>query len=426
MRSLLFVLSVFIFVQAQGQNEKRWIKYRIGILSGNSMHGRGYVNKGGDKAAAFIRRNFRESGVLAFDKDSSYYQPYTFSINTFPGRMYLKLNRKELEPGADYIVYGGSKPFEADKVKLKRIDLAEVKDSASWAEMKSGFEPGKAYFLKHADTITKYLKFGLRAFAKEFPNNLFIISVPGKMIWTANTETIPGTVIYAVDSVLPKRPKKASTVVDAKFVPEFKSQNVLGFVPGTEKPDSFIVFTAHYDHLGRMGQGTIFPGAHDNASGTSLILYLANYFAQHPQRYSTAFMLFSGEEAGLLGSKYYVKHPVFPLGNIRFVVNLDMTGDAKNGITVVNGDTRPKEFDLLQQINDEKAFLPKIDKRSQTQNSDHYSFSAEGVSAIFIYGNGTKPYYHDVFDKAKELSLENIDGLARMLIQFTEELSKGR
>jgi Zn-dependent M28 family amino/carboxypeptidase len=196
---------------------------------------------------------------------------------------------------------------------------------------------------------------------------------------------------------------------------------VLGFVPGTEKPDHFIVFSAHFDHLGRMGPA-LFPGAHDNASGTALLLYLAQYFTQHPQKYSIAFFAFSGEEAGLLGSKYFTEHPIFPLNNIRFVTNVDMTGDATNGITVVNAVEQKGAFALLNSINDTASYLPEIKQRDQSHNSDHYYFSKHGVPAIFIYGNGTKPYYHDVFDKAHELSLENIDGLTKLLIDFVEKI----
>jgi aminopeptidase YwaD len=172
-----------------------------------------------------------------------------------------------------------------------------------------------------------------------------------------------------------------------------------------------------------MGRNTIFPGAHDNASGTAFMMYMARYFAQHPQRYSIAFIGFSGEEAGLLGSKHYVADPLFPLANIRFLVNLDMTGDATNGITVVNGTENEPEFAIMEEINNRKQYLPKINKREKTANSDHYHFAEKGVPAVFIYGNGTKGFYHDVFDVAKELSLENIDKLAHMLIDFTGRVS---
>lgn len=417
--SLAILAVIFCSHSLFGQMEKSHIKHHLIELSGKSMQGRGYVGKGDRKAANYIRKQFKESGLLPLDKDSSYFQEHQFSINTFPGVLKLKLNGQEMDPGSDYIVHAASTSFESPSVPLKKIDLANVKDSMAWLKVKQQFRPRESYFLANSDTLDKYLKLGLRAFSKELPDNLFIVAKHGKLTWLACTDTITSTIIYVEDTVLPKNVTKAEVKVENKWVSKYQTQNVIGYVKGRQKPDSFIVFTAHYDHLGRMGK-TIFPGAHDNASGTSLVLYLADYFAKHPQKYSVVFMLFSGEEAGLMGSKYYVNNPIFPLDKIRFVVNLDMTGDATNGITIVNGEARSKEFDILDKINKEKNYLPKLNKREQTQNSDHYSFSQKGVPAIFIYGNGTKPFYHDIFDIADEISLENIDKLTNLLIDFTK------
>jgi hypothetical protein len=409
------------------QQEKKWIKHQITTLSGSTMHGRGYVNKGGAKAAGYIQRQFIEYGLTSFSNDSNFFQPYQFSVNTFPGNVSLIINKKALKPGADYIVHAASASYHSSKkLKLKKVDVATIKDSAALQQVLSGIRSDRAYLIENADSLTKNLKLTYRLFAKQFPKGLFIVPKQGKLIWTVATDTVPATIVYVEDTVMPKRPKKVLVNIDTKFEPAFKTQNVIGYVPGTAVPDSFIVFTAHYDHLGHMGKQTVFPGAHDNASGTSLMLYLANYFAKHPQRYSVAFMAFSGEEAGLLGSKYYVNNPLFPLEKIRFVTNLDMTGNAKDGITVVNAKDNPDEFALLSQLNTDKSYLPKLNERENTSNSDHYPFTTKGVPAVFIYGLGAKGYYHDIFDTAKELSLDNIDNLAKLLIDFTGKLSEGQ
>jgi len=424
MKTALLALLLFVLftIPSKAQSEKRWIKHQISTLSGPTMHGRGYVNKGVDRAAKYLRRKYKEFGVLPFTSDSSYFQSFSFPVNTFPTTVYLKLQKKPLFPGEEYIVHAASSSFYTDKMKVRKIDLKKIKDTAAWNEIKKEFRYDRAYLLKNIDTLTKYLKYSVRSFAKELPMGLFIVPQHGKLTWTVATDTIAATVFYVEDTVMPRRIRKVAAQLHNRFIPSFASNNVLGFVPGTEQPDSFIVFTAHFDHLGKMGAATTFPGAHDNASGTALMLYLAKHFAQNPQKYSIAFMAFSGEEAGLIGSKYYTEHPVFPLNNIRFVVNLDMTGDATNGITVVNALEQKKAFALLQELNERGGFVPKINERDQSANSDHFHFSLKGIPAIFIYGNGTKPYYHDVFDKARELSLANIDGLVKLLIQFAEKI----
>jgi len=424
MMKQIFTLIFFCFTTSvtNAQPEKRWIKHQIATLSGPTMHGRGYVDKGVDKAANYLRRKFMEFGLLPFTADSSYFQSFSFPVNTFPKVVYLKLQRKEMLPGEDYIIHAASNTYHTDKLKVKTVDLRKVKDSSAWSEVKKEFRYHRAYRLKNVDTLTKYLKYSVRSFAKELPMGLYIIPQHGKLTWTVATDTIAASVFYVEDTVMPKRIRKVAAHLDNQFIPSFKSKNVLGFVPGTEHPDSFLVFTAHFDHLGKMGTMATFPGAHDNASGTAVMLYLANYFAKNPQKYSIAIIGFSGEEAGLIGSEYFANHPLLPLSNIRFVTNLDMTGDATNGITVVNAVEQKKAFELLTKLNDNGSYLPKITERAQTRNSDHYHFSEKGVPAIFIYGNGTKPYYHDVFDKAKELSLENIDGLVKLLIEFTGKI----
>lgn len=412
------LLSVGHFtVKAQG--EKTWIKRQVRALS-NTFNGRGYVGKGSVKAAEYVARQFKEFGLLPFTEDSSYTQSYSFSVNTFPGDMMLQLNKKELIPGVDYIIYEGSSGVNIEDKKVKRLNLSLVKDSSSWQYVKTKLDPKYAYIIDQSDTLVKYLNLKRRSLATILSPGVFIIPKHGKMIWSVARDTVAATIFIVEDTVLPKRIKKMSVMVQNKYVIDYPVKNAMGFIPGTEKPDSFIVFTAHLDHLGMMGRRTMFPGAHDNASGTSLMLYLANYFAQHPAKYSVGFMGFSGEEAGLMGSKYYAGHPVFPLDKIAMVVNTDMTGDATDGITIVNAKEQKEAFAKLDSINKRQNFLPKMNQREQTANSDHYSFSQKGVPAIFIFGLGAKGFYHDVFDKVNELSFNNIDNLAKLLIEFAE------
>ena len=108
------------------------------------------------------------------------------------------------------------------------------------------------------------------------------------------------------------------------------SENILAFIKGSEKPDEIILVSSHYDHEG-IKKGEIYHGADDNASGTTAVLEIAQAFAKAkkagygPKR-SLLFMNFTGEERGLLGSKYYVANPIYPLENIVAGLNIDMIG----------------------------------------------------------------------------------------------------
>ena len=101
---------------------------------------------------------------------------------------------------------------------------------------------------------------------------------------------------------------------------------------------------------------------------------------------------------------------------------MDIMGDATDGITVVNATEYPAQFKLLEQINNERHLLPQIKSRGKAANSDHYHFSEAGVPSFFIYTNGGKGYYHDIYDKPDELSLMNVDNIVKLVIAFLKEI----
>lgn len=396
------------------------MRYDIRMLTGASMSGRGYVDKGAEKAARFLARRLREAGVAPVTEDSSYLQEYSFGVNAFPMPFLLSVNGKELRPGIDYLIDSRSNPFETEAVKVAHLDAGHVFMRNAPGVREKGFSAnGSVVFWQNADTLIKG-SFLRNMDPDQLSAGLYLVPVKGKMTWTARTTRMAGgaTVVYVQDSILPRKVRKVEARLPSKFLTSNRQYNVGGMVRGTEVPDSFIVFTAHFDHLGEMGKGTIFPGANDNASGTATVLELARYFVQKPPRYSVLFLFFSGEEAGLLGSKHYTENPLKPLANIRFLINLDMVGECGDGATVVNATLHPEEFTRLEHLNNEARFLPKLNSRGEAANSDHYHFSEAGVPAFFIYGNGGKGHYHDVFDTAEELSLTNNQDLQILLTRF--------
>ena len=111
------------------------------------------------------------------------------------------------------------------------------------------------------------------------------------------------------------------------------------------------MLTAHYDHLGRLGSETFFPGGNDNASGVAMMLSVAEKFKNKPLRNINLMVVaFAGEEIGLLGSKHLSEHPVIPLDKIKFQLNMDIMGSGEKGITAVNGRIFKKEFKKLQKL----------------------------------------------------------------------------
>lgn len=211
-------------------------------------------------------------------------------------------------------------------------------------------------------------------------------------------------------------------------------KNVVGVLEGKGPlARQTVVVGAHYDHLGYGGNGslaqskkmTIHHGADDNGSGTTTVLELARRFAAQPNRQGRrlVFILFSGEELGLLGSKHYCKEPLFPLEDTASMFNLDMVGrlrsDAKNpkDRLLVEGSNTAKVFDeILDTLNQKHEFDL---KKSETMppNSDHFSFYQKKIPVLFFW-TGIHPDYHKPSDTADKI---NVVGMRR-IADLSEEV----
>src|SRR5215217_875264 len=191
---------------------------------------------------------------------------------------------------------------------------------------------------------------------------------------------------------------------------EVAAYNVVGMLEGSDPvlKNENIVIGAHYDHLGRGGEGSLAPrsgeihhGADDNASGTAGVLELARIFsAQRPKLKRTlVFIAFSGEEEGLLGSNYYVNHPLVPLDKTVAMINMDMIGRMKDRKLVIGGVGTAKEWrQLLTVPNGEFELTLNEDGYGP---SDHSSFYSKLIPVLFFW-TGTHSDYHkpsDTFDK---------------------------
>lgn len=352
----------------------------VDTLTSAYFWGRGYTNDGMKKTAEFLQSEFKSYGLQPMD-GKSFLQPFSYSANTFPGKMFVSINDKELVPGRDYIIG------------------AESKGTKASGELEKG---DSTQFFNRKERV--------------------IVKLEDKLTWTVAREAADYTMILLDKKAVKSQPQSFEVNIENKFISDFKTANVCGVVRGTEKPDSFIFLTAHYDHLGGMGKDTYFPGANDNASGISLLLNLAQYYGKHPPKYSIAFICFAGEEAGLVGSKYFTENPLVPLNQIRFLVNTDLAGTGEEGIMVVNATEFTKEFDWMKTINAENKLLAEVKPRGKAANSDHYFFTEKGVPSFFFYTLGGIKAYHDVFDKAATLPLNEHEHLFTLLIKFNEKL----
>lgn len=413
---ILFIL-LFSFAYSQEKTGRRVTE----ILCSDSLYGRGYVNNGVQKAARYLANEFEAVGLTPY-LDDGFLQDFSFDVNSFPSEMKLSTENKSLIPGKHFVVHpssgGGSGIFN-----YIVLDSSDFSNEKRIAEAMQRIRTGeKNSILVDTRNVTNRTAQEMRNVYGELGNYTpTLITTNQKFTWSVGRKQYKHPVVIINDSLLTKKPTKLSYEISAEFE-KHTSQNVIGYLPSKRKRAKTIVFTAHYDHLGGMGDATFFPGANDNASGTSMLIAIAEHFKQNPSKYNLLFIAFAGEEAGLVGSEHFVSSESYPLDDIKFLLNLDIMGSGEEGITVVNGAVLKKPFKKLQKINQKEAYFKKVKPRGETANSDHYHFYKNGVPSFFIYTMGPNKHYHDIFDTYDELSFAAYNDIINLLTEFINKL----
>jgi aminopeptidase YwaD len=397
--------------------DKAYARKIVNDLCSEQFAGRGYVKNGSQKAADYIKKEFEQIGVKPFDK--GFFQSYGFPAVAFTGTVEVMVEGKELMPGEDYIVSSGF-PKVNGIFDLVFVDSSTIDNPLEWEVFKK-----KAFYKTFlvVDGI-KGKKFNQQAnadalLANELNARGLIYANQEKLIWGAASNWDRFPILYFSKNALKRYVKQITINVEPELT-QHQAKNVLGYVRGSLYPDSFIVYTAHYDHLGMMGPWALFPGANDNASGVAMMLNLAKHYAANKPAYSVAFIAFSGEEIGLFGSYYYTQNPIFPLSKIALLINLDLMGTGDKGMTCVNATAFSLDFEELQLLNITGNYLLSVNPRSNAQNSDHYFFAENGVRAFYFYLMGDYKYYHDVFDTADMLTFSKYNEAFALIKDFSD------
>ncbi|MEX1002536.1 MAG: M20/M25/M40 family metallo-hydrolase [Crocinitomicaceae bacterium] len=415
---LLF--SLVLFLSLGGLAQVEYARKIMDTLCSPHFDGRGYVNSGDIRAADFIVDELKRIGAEPMS-GKEYTQEYTFSVNTFPHPIEVILGKDTLLPGADYLVHpiSGTAQGEFDLIEINKQNFFDTYGGK--IDFRSLGTSQTVFAFNFTGIEDKELEKQIISLSYEcthyFPS-VYVTS--DKLTYSVSRKQTNYPLIF-IDSAAYHSVDQIKLKVNNIYIPDYTAKNVIGCIPGKKKK-KYVVFSAHYDHLGRMGEDTYFPGANDNASGVAMLLSLAKHYKTHPPKYTVVFCFFSGEEAGLLGSKYFVEHPYFKLKKTKFVLNIDIMGGATDGITVVNATRHEKAFAQLQALNESWRFLPQVKSRGASANSDHHFFSEAGVPAFFIYSMGNVKNYHDIYDTAENTPLINFDQVQELLEKFVLSL----
>jgi len=219
------------------------------------------------------------------------------------------------------------------------------------------------------------------------------------------------------------------------------SENIWAFIEGTEKPEEVIVISAHYDHVG-IENGEIYNGADDDGSGTSALLEIAQAFqmakkAGHGPKRSILFLHVTGEEHGLLGSRYYSENPLFPLANTVADINIDMIGrrdnlhaSTNNYVYVIGANRLSAELDHICAVMNQKYVGLDLDYRFNDpkdpnrfyERSDHYNFAKHGIPSVFFF-NGVHADYHKKSDEAHKIEYDALEKRTQLAFVVAWELA---
>lgn len=300
----------------------------------------------------------------------------------------------------------------------------------------------KGVILMDQDLFTRYSKF-FQSRAKSGKGSLSLVEKNENQIsLLINTKLGSALVPNILNNDEPKL-IESQLGIDIGNKSEFiQSENVVAFIKGSELPNEIIVLSAHLDHEG-IKEGEIYNGADDDGSGTVALLEIAEAFklaqkeGNGPKR-SILFLHVTGEEKGLLGSRYYSDlDPIFPLENTVANLNIDMIGRIdpnrkgdRNYVYLIGADKLSTELHEISEAMNSKYTNIELDYKFNDENdpnrfyyrSDHYNFAKNNIPVIF-YFNGTHDDYHRPSDTADKINYDLLENRTKLVFHTAWELA---
>jgi hypothetical protein len=454
------------------------LKANLSILASDALEGRETGKRGQRMAAAFIRAHFEEIGLTG-PLDGSYSQSVEL-YSAKPGDIYLKIG-KNLSQYRNYeeIAYYGTFNTEgevsasvifAGKGRKEDFDQLDVEGKAVVVQLASDENYRAAFDIareKKAKIVLFYnpdaeeFKQLMQQF-KDYQRSSLSLKKPQTNPNSSGVFFIsPAVAAQAFNTTLEKLKEAAEALPEKKALKKIKastiqyktgtlitttkSENVLGYLEGTDKKDELVIITAHYDHIGKLPSGDgdlINNGADDDGSGTVSVLQIAKAFAQAKKdgkgpRRSILFMTVTGEEKGLLGSEYYSEHPVFPLSNTVVDLNIDMVGrrdpqhkDSAPYVYVIGSDKLSTELHELNETANKTYTNLIFDYTYNDQNhpdrlyyrSDHWNFAKKNIPIIF-YFDGIHEDYHLPSDEVEKIEFDLLAKRAQLVFYTAWEIA---
>jgi len=389
---VLLLMSALLFA---GSGEQ--LKKDIAYLSSEACYGRGYMNNGLKQAEGYIIKELRESDLEIKT------QSVRVKLNVPVAKPYCVINGDTLRKGYDFIPH----PHSGSVNKRFHAGDIDIYDTQRLDRIKDSLELG---------SIAQVRRHLIKNDPHQRDGRIFLF-MQEDVLQSRQDKRYPRAALQIRNECVPDSIGTLDYFHRTEYK-RFRSNNVIARIEGNGEKDSVIMLTAHYDHMGALGD-IFYPGANDNASGVAILLSLARHYAEHPAPYTLVFCFFTGEEQGLLGSYKYSQRPKYPLENVAALVNLDMVGSGGNGFGMVNGSACPKEAALLQE-SVETNNLGEFRIRDNNPNSDHFPFTMLGMKAFFLYSSGGGQPYHHPDDIAETMDWNILEQTVSLIREFIE------
>jgi len=403
---LLYFFSLLITgcVAAQTINDtisENEVSRIINVLASDSLEGRGNFEPGLLKAANFIGNEFEKAGLHVLPGFPNYFIPFkplgrsNFTLEK------LEWNKRKLP--TKYFYYFSKNPGEYDDKGISSFTVIRL-DSFFTTDVIDQYQHVNGDLLIWTDKR--------RTDGDVFPKSfLFPVSGIKQNVLLVFADEAPHSVSLTA----------TNTYSDIGY-------NVVGVLPGRSRPKEIIMISAHYDHMG-IENGNIMNGANDDASGTTAVLALANYFAKRNDNERTLmFCAFAGEELGLKGSNDFTRY--LNMKRIKAVINLEMIGVPQYGkkTVFITGKGYSSLYDILKRSLDSCGLQIRPEDMQQQlfKRSDNYSFAVKGVPAHTIMASdGYERCYHRPCDDIDRIDIANMTDIIRSIASAMNILISG-
>lgn len=435
------------------------LKKHLTILASDEFEGRETAMPGQKKAASYIADFFKANSIQP-GINESYLQNFPVDVKD-PSKIEVKINDSKVEFLKDYFYLGNVmdtlinteiidvnygikdssrndyKDFDIkDKVVLIKNGIPNDSIDSKWENKRN-----KIKLAKELGAIGVIIRFENEIYLPQLERVKLFISEPNMQMHNKGlprSKEIP--VLYISEAFASNLKQNNSIEIHTETNQILSSDNVLGFIEGTDLKDELVIVTAHYDHLG-YDNGEVCNGADDDGTGTVSVLEIAQAFqlakneGKGPRR-SMLFMTVSGEEKGLWGSKYYTDNPVYPLENTVVDLNIDMVGrtdehhDNSNYVYLIGADRISLDLDKISTLINNKYIHFNLDYTYNMPNdpnqfyyrSDHYNFAKNDIPVVF-YFSGVHEDYHKPTDDVDKIDFEKLERTAKLVFYTAWEIA---